>query len=120
MDNLDGLRYYQMSLKLWDLCWSDVETMMKDIRGREITKQMIRAVGSISANIEEGYGKGTTKEYSRSLKIARGSSREARGWYIKSKYLMDKNLIDDRCQALDKISAMLTKAIHTLENNSRK
>jgi four helix bundle protein len=31
---------------------------MKDIRGRAIAEQLIRSVGSICANIEEGYGRG--------------------------------------------------------------
>ncbi|MEO8149363.1 MAG: four helix bundle protein [Bacteroidia bacterium] len=115
MDNLDKVKFYQMSLELWDEFWNDSESMMNYIRGREIVKQLTRSVGSISANIEEGYGRGK-KKYPHFLKIARGSARETRGWYIKSKFLLKKEVIDLRVAKLNSISAMITKSIETLEN----
>ena len=72
MDNLDKVVFYQMSLELWDEFWKDAEIIMTDTRGRELVKQMTRSVGSISANIEEGYGRGNKREYPHFLKIARG------------------------------------------------
>lgn len=114
MNNLDKLRYYQISRELFELCRTDCDILMKDLRGREIAKQVIRSVGSISANIEEGYGRGYGKEYPRFLKISRGSAQESRGWYLKSKFLLDQNLIADRTSKLDSIIAMLTKTIETL------
>jgi len=62
-DRLNEIVFYQLSLELWDDCWKDTEILSKDFRGKEITKQLIRSVGSISANIEEGYGRGFGKEY---------------------------------------------------------
>ena len=86
-DRLDEIIFYKMSLELWDECWKDTEILMKDPRGNEITKQLIRSVGSISANIEEGYGRGFGKEYPQFLRISRGSARESKGWYKRSSYL---------------------------------
>ena len=90
--------------------------MKDDIRGREITGQLIRAVGSISANIEEGYGRGNKKEYPHFLKTARGSAQESKGWYLHSKFLLDQKIINERIELLDSIIAMITKSIETLEN----
>ena len=73
-DGLEELRFYKMALELYDLCWSDTEILQKDFRGKEIAKQLIRSCGSISANIEEGYGRGFGKEYPHFLRIARGSA----------------------------------------------
>jgi len=115
-DRLDELIFYQMSLQLWDECWNDSEILLKDIRGREICKQLTRSVGSISANIEEGYGRGFGKEYPHFLRISRGSARESRGWYVKSKFLLDKNIIEERDKKLASIIAMITKTISTLES----
>ena len=117
-DKLEELRFYQMATQLWDDCWSDTESLMKDLRGKEIAKQLIRSVGSISANIEEGYGRGFGKEYPHFLRIARGSARESRGWYMKSKFLLENKIIEERISTLNSITAMLTKTIETLKNKS--
>jgi len=118
-DGLEELRFYKTSLELWDLCWNDTEVLQKDFRGKEITKQLIRSCGSISANIEEGYGRGFGKEYPHFLRIARGSARESKGWYQRSKFLLPAEIITERCNVLASIIAMITKSIETLENKKR-
>lgn len=117
-DGLEELRFYKMALDLWDLCWEDTEILKGDFRGREISRQLIRACGSISANIEEGYGRGYGKEYPHFLRIARGSTRESKGWYQRSKFLLKPNIITERCKTLDGLIAMITKSIETLENKN--
>jgi len=118
-DGLEELRFYKMALELWDLCWNDTEVLKKDFRGKEIAKQLIRSSGSISANIEEGYGRGFGKEYPHFLRIARGSARESKGWYKKSKFLLPPELIIERCNIIDSIVGMITKSIETLENKRK-
>ena len=113
-DRLTNLAFYQMALDLWDECWLDGDILLRDTRGKEIIKQLTRCVGSISANIEEGYGRGFGKEYPHYLKIARGSAREAKGWYKKSSYLLPSDTIKQRTDKLDQIIAMLNQSINTL------
>jgi len=119
-NGLNDLRFYQMSMEIWDCCWKDTELMMNDIRGREIVKQLIRSVGSVSANIEEGYGRGKGKEYPHFLRIARGSANESAGWYIKSKFLLNQEVVKERTEKLNAISAMITKTIETLNKKKGK
>lgn len=114
-DGLEDLRFYKIALELWDLCWNDTEILKKDFRGKEIAKQLIRSYGSISVNIEEGYGRGFGKEYPHFLRIARGSARESKGWYQRSKFLLPSQLIIERCSNIDSIVGMITKSIETLE-----
>ncbi len=108
-----------MSLELWDDCWNDCEVLGKDFRGKEVASQLIRAVGSISANIEEGYGRGFGKEYPQFLRISRGSARESKGWYRKSKFLLKEEVINERIAKLDSIISMVAKSIKTLEEKRR-
>jgi len=118
-DPLDTLIFYQQSMQLYDKCWDDCAELGKDFRGREIAKQLIRSCGSISANIEEGYGRGFGKEYPQYLRISRGSTRETKGWYLRSKRVLSKELIGERVTALNGIIAMISKTIKTLEDKRK-
>ena len=118
-DKLNDIGFYNLSKELWEFCWEDTSVMMKDFRGKEIAKQVIRSCGSISANIEEGFGRGFGKEYPQFLRIARGSARETKGWYQRSKKLLPIEIIEERTKLLDNIIAMITKTISTLENRNK-
>jgi four helix bundle protein len=119
-DPLDKLIFYQQAMQLYDGCWEDCAVLSRDFRGKEVARQLIRSCGSISANIEEGYGRGYGKEYPQFLRISRGSARETKGWYLRSNELLDAELINDRTQKLNGIIAMLSKTIKTLEEKNRK
>jgi hypothetical protein len=49
---------YRKALYIYDLMWDDCESLLHDPRGRAVAEQITRSIGSISANIEEGYGRG--------------------------------------------------------------
>jgi len=119
-DPLDNLIFYQQSMQLYDACWDDCDVLAKDFRGKEVARQLIRSCGSVSANIEEGYGRGHGKEYPQFLRISRGSARETKGWYQRSAKLLPAELVSDRTQKLNGIIAMLSKTIKTLEEKNGK
>lgn len=114
-DTLENLRFYQTSRTLWEECWHDAAILKTDFRGIEIARQLVRSTGSVSANIEEGYGRGYEKEFSRFLRIARGSARETIGWYKRSAMLLPTEVIQSRCEKLEHIIGALTKSIRTIE-----
>ena len=118
-DRIEEIGFYKLSMELWNELWNDTETLMQDFRGKEIARQLIRSVGSISANIEEGYGRGFGKEYPQYLRISRGSARESKGWYRRSDHLLSSENIAARILKLDSIIAMETKSIQTLENKTK-
>jgi four helix bundle protein len=49
-----------------------------------IVSQVRRSASSVAANIAEGFGRGTTKEFLRSLQIARGELEETRYFILLS------------------------------------
>jgi len=78
-DRLDEVKFYQLAKELWDEHWNDCKVLMRDMRGKEIVKQLTRSVGSISANIEEGYGRGFGKEYPPVFEIFQRLSQRIKG-----------------------------------------
>ncbi|MFQ6083052.1 MAG: four helix bundle protein [Candidatus Aminicenantia bacterium] len=116
-DRLERNVIYQKALEIYNQFLSDSEILSKDYRGKEIARQLIRSLGSISANIEEGYGRGSTKEYAHFLKVSRGSARESKGWYIRSKNFLPEELIEQRIKTLDEIISLLVGLINKLDKN---
>jgi four helix bundle protein len=72
---------YRVAMYLLDLAAADV----RDLRARRSaphqSDQLLRAVGSISANVAEGFGTSSPLERSRYFGIALGSLRESLTWY---------------------------------------
>jgi four helix bundle protein len=72
---------YRVAVYLLDLAAADV----RDLRARRSSPhqsdQLLRAVGSISANVAEGFGTSSPLERSRYFGIALGSLRESFTWY---------------------------------------
>lgn len=80
VDSLWKMTAYRRALYLSDLCWQDLQTLQKDKRTFSIADQLYRAVGSISANLAEGYSRVSGKERALFYQYALGSTREARDW----------------------------------------
>ena len=116
-DRLESFGIYRLACQLFDEFWSDSEILGKDYRGRELSKQQVRSLDSICANIEEGYGRGFGKELPQHMKIARGEARESKGRYIRCRYLLPEDLIAQRLAMLDRIIGGLTQSINTIEKN---
>lgn len=72
---------YRKALFLYDLTWQDCDKLMKDTRGKAIVQQLIRSVGSVSANFTEGHGRGYGKKRDWFFKVSLGSARESKDWY---------------------------------------
>jgi four helix bundle protein len=116
LDNLENFGIYKMTLQAWNSFWEDSETLMKDVRGKEIARQMTRSVYSMSANIEEGYGRGFGNEYPNFLRYSRGSAHETKGGYEKAIFLLGDKICAERIKLPNKIIAGLNNTFKTLNN----
>jgi four helix bundle protein len=117
-DPLMRYPFYVKALEFYDRVMEDTDRRIADERWRVIVRQLVRSAGSISANIEEGYGRGTSREFAHRLKIARGEAQESRGWYRRAKKFLPAELIIQRRQEASEIIALLTANINTLERKS--
>ncbi len=115
-DPLWEFKVYPKALFVYDLAWADCNYLLKDPRGKAVSSQLIRSVGSISANIEEGFGRGYGKDYAYRLRISLGETRESRGWYWKSRQLLPPEVLDHRLNLLSEIIAMLRPNIKIQQN----
>jgi len=77
--NFENLRVYQLAENLADEVW-DVVEKWRPLARDTVGKQLVRAADSIGANIAEGSGRGSNREYRRFLRIARGSLCETQHW----------------------------------------
>jgi four helix bundle protein len=119
-NRLESFGIYKLACQLFDDFWADSEILGQDYRGRELVKQLVRSLDSICANIEEGYGRGFSKEFPQHLKISRGEARESRGRYERCRYLLSADLVAKRLDTLDHIIGGLTNTINTIEKKRDK
>ncbi|WP_412060230.1 four helix bundle protein [Rubrivirga sp. IMCC45206] len=117
-DVLWRMTVYRLALFLGDLSWDDVTTLHRDGRTRRIADQLYRAVGSISANVAEGYSRGSGKDRARFYEYSLGSAREARDWYFKGRHLLGAEITTHRLDLLAEICRQLLGTIRNQPGRS--
>lgn len=113
--SLDDFGAYQKALELFDLVVEDTSRMTRDPRAWKLISQQVASADSVCANIEEGYGRWTRKDYAHFLVIARGSAQETRGRYLRLKHWLPNATIDKRVALCDEIISILSSSVHTLK-----
>ena len=111
LDTLWRVKAYRLGLFVADLGWKDVSRLYQDRRTRGMADQLHRALGSISANVAEGYSRGTGKDRARFYEYALGSTRESRDWYYKCRHVLGDDLTGHRLQLLTEIAKLLLSMV---------
>lgn len=114
---LDGFGAYRKSLELFDLVVEDMVLLQKDTRCYRLISQQVGSADSISANIEEGYGRLSRREYVRFLDFARGSARETQGRYGRMKHWLGQEVVSHRMSLCGEVIAILTSSIRRLQSD---
>lgn len=83
-----------------------------------LLNQLFRAIGSIPANIAEGYGRNSRKSFKQFVNIARGSSFEVNCWLeiILEIEDFDKDKVQEYIQMNEEISKMLSGLMKSLSH----
>jgi len=110
-DSLWKVTAYRLALYLSDLCWEDQNTLIHDKRTVSIAGQLYRAVGSISANLAEGYSRVSGKDRALFYQYSLGSTREARDWYFKARHVLGEEILDARVKVLTEVLRLLVTMI---------
>ena len=106
-DSLWKIKAYRLGLFVADVGWHDATKLMRDKRTLELSNQLYRALGSISANLAEGYSRGTGKDRARFYEYALGSAREGRDWYYKGRHILGPAVTAHRLSLLTHIIRLL-------------
>ncbi len=110
-DPLWRMEVWRLALFTSDLAWQDVSVLIRDRRMLGLADQLYRAVGSISANIAEGYSRRSGRDQARFYEYALGSAREARTWYFQARHLLPRAVTSHRLQLLTRIIRLLLTII---------
>ena len=110
-DSLWKMKAYRLALFLGDLGWRDVTKLMRDRRTLGLSDQLYRALGSIGANLAEGYSRGTGKDRARFYEYSLGSARESRDWYFKGRHILGEPVAQHRLQFLSEVIRLLLTMI---------
>ncbi len=114
-DTLWKMKVYRYALFVSDLAWSDATILMEDRRTLDLSDQLYRAVGSIGANIAEGYSRRSGKDRARFYEYALGSARESRDWYYKARHILGDTVTNHR---LD-LTTQIIRLLHTIVPSER-
>ena len=106
-DALWKMKVYRLGLFASDVGWGDVTKLMQDQRALKLSDQLYRSLGSISANIAEGYSRSSGKDRARFYEYALGSARESCDWYYKARHILNEAVVQHRVDLCSQIIRLL-------------
>ena len=106
-DVLWKVKAYRLALFASHPGWNDVTKLLQDRRTVELSDQLYRAIGSISANIAEGYSRSSNRDCARFYEYALGSARESRDWYYKGRHILGETVTAHRLDLMTEIIRLL-------------
>lgn len=111
------LQVYRLALFLADVAWRDVSQLVGVPQMRSLADQLYRSVGSVSANISEGYSRTSKKDQLRFYEYALGSAREARGWYFKSRHVLGADVAEHRLLLHARVIQLLLRMMSNMRGS---
>ena len=117
-DPIWKLDVYRLALFADDIGWNDVVVLSKNNLMWGVADQLHRSLGSISANLTEGYSRSKGLDRARFFEFSLGSAREGRDWYYKSRHILPSEVVKHRMEITTKIISMLVPMISHQRKNA--
>jgi four helix bundle protein len=105
------MRAYQLARSLLADAWGDAEQLRHHRVTEKVAGQLYTAVGSIAANIGEGYARSSGRDRARIFEYALGSVRESMTWYEAAIPLLGADLVGGRLSKLEEVRRLLLAII---------
>lgn len=116
LTGLEKFSAYRKALGLFDRAVEDLVPLAKRPETVRLVSQQLASADSIAANIEEGYGRGSRRDYAHFLIIARGSAQETAGRYRRMRHWLPEEVVEHRYRLCQEIIAILSATITTLRS----
>ncbi len=110
-DPIWKLDVYRLALFADDSGWEDILRLSQDKLMFSVADQLHRSLGSICANLTEGYSRSKGLDRARFFEISLGSARESRDWYYKSRHVLPEEVVKHRMELMTRIISMLVPMI---------
>jgi four helix bundle protein len=105
------MRAYQLAKELVDEAWIDADNLRREPVAEKVASQLYAAVGSITANLAEGYSRSSGRDRSRVFEYALGSVRESMMWYHTAQPLLGAEIVRERLNKLEQVRRLLMAMI---------
>ena len=109
--SIDKVTAYKFARQIADAGWEDANALQQHPLLVGVAPQLIRALGSISANIAEGYARRSPRDRIRYYEYALGSVEESRSWFHVARRAIPPQTIGSRDNQLTSIRRLLLTMI---------
>jgi four helix bundle protein len=107
---------HRKAIELFDLVVADIAPLASRFELGKLVAQQLASADSVAANIEEGFGRGSKKDYAHFLVMARGSAQETLGRSQRLAHWLKPSVVAKHKALCEEIIAILTATIHTLRS----
>jgi four helix bundle protein len=105
------MRVYQLACELVEEVWKDTEKLGHHRSTEKVAGQLYAAVGSIAANVAEGYSHSSGRDRARIFEYALGSVRESMVWLETAEPVLGTEIVRNRLDKLEEIRRLLLAII---------
>ena len=107
---------HRKAVELFDLVVADITPLASRFELGKLVSQQLASADSVAANIEEGFGRGSKKDYAHFLVMARGSAQETLGRCQRLAHWLPPAAVAKHKALCEEIIAILTTTIRTLRD----
>ena len=104
---------YRLALYLGTCAGEDARAMEGSPHLDQTVPQLVRAAGSVAANIAEGYPRQSGRDRIRYYEYALGSAAEVKVWYLNARHALPAGALEDRFALLRSITRLLLTMIRS-------
>ena len=104
---LESVAAYRLAVEACEEGWEDASIMKAEPLLVDAAPQLVRAIGSIAANIAEGYARRSARDRIRYYEYALGSVEESSTWYQVARRALSAETLSDRLKRLVSMRRLL-------------